>query len=188
MLSWRKSWVLFIIFCLLLVMLPFPVRGAGETWESYREVGHTNVWGTTDPNNPYSSTYHTIYMYGEGYTNGQSYAVGFYDGASTKLGSDVSGSLVGTNLSCQFEISNHHGSTPGLWHAVVFDTASGSPPATYAECSTAPGYVVEDSFEVAADAVPEFPALFSVIGVSGLCLGIYYLMRRRRQGHAFIKA
>ncbi len=147
------------------------------TWESFRESGHTNVWGAVL--NPYSQTYHTVFMYGATFTSGHTYAVGFYDNDGTKVGSDVSGTLSGTDLSCELELSIRWTSTAGLWHSVVFDTASGTPPATYAQCSGAPGYVVEDSFEAGADAIPEFPAFFSVIGVSGLCLVIYYLMRRR---------
>ncbi len=149
-----------------------------KNWESYRDSGSppTTVWGSAE--NPYSSTYHTVYMYGEGFTSGHSYSIGFYDNGGTKSGSDVIGSLSGTNLSCEFELSTRWTSAAGLWHAVVFDNAS--PPATYAECSGTSGYTVEDDLQVGADAIPEFPSFFSAIGVSGLCFGIYYLIRKRQ--------
>ncbi len=151
-----------------------------KNWESYRDSGSppTTVWGEIV--NPYAVTYHTVYMYGEGYTSGHTYSIGFYDNDSdpgNKIGSDTV-VLDGTTLSVQFELITHSEATAGTWHAVVFDNAS--PPATYAECSGASGYTVEDDLQVGVDAIPEFPAFFSAIGVSGLCFGIYYLIRKRR--------
>ncbi|MFC2019890.1 hypothetical protein ACFLU4_08115 [Chloroflexota bacterium] len=152
-----------------------------STWESYREVGHTTVWGTVG--DPYNSTYHVAYMYGDNYSAGQSYAAGFYDNDGTKIGTDVSGSLATNALSAEFDLNTDNNATAGLWHSVVFDTAFGSPPVTYAATSGAAGYVVEDDFEVAAEAIPEFPEVTASIGVAGLCFGFYYWMRRRKIGH-----
>jgi len=65
---------------------------------------------------------------------------------------------------------------------VVFDVDYGSPPASYTGISAAAGYVTEDSFDVGAAAIPEFPAIVTVIVISGMCFGIYCWMRRRRAG------
>ena len=119
-------------------------------------------------------------MYGENYTVGHTYSVGFYDADGTKAGSDVSSALTGTSLSAQYALNTDIERTAGTWHAVVFDTAYGSPPATYAAASGAAGYITEDALEVDASAIPEFSTVLAAIGVAGLCFGIYYWMRRRR--------
>jgi len=154
------------------------------TWESYRDSGHTTVWGTVG--DPFNSTYSTAYMYGPNFSAGQSYSVGFYDADGDKVGSDVSGSLVGTVLSAEFPLNTDESAVPGTWHAVVFDTASGSPPSTYAACSGADGYTCEDDIEVAATAIPEFPTVIGAVVIGGICFGIYFRMRKRRL--AYVKA
>ena len=127
----------------------------------------------------YDSSFNTAYMYGENFTASHTYAVGFYDGDGDKAGTD-SGTLDGNNLSAQYLLSSDSARAAGTWNAVTFDTGGGSPPTTYAACSGAAGYVVEDDFIVDADAIPEFPTVFAAIGVAGLCFGVYYWMRRRR--------
>jgi hypothetical protein len=64
-------------------------------------------------------------------------------------------------------------------HAVVFNASLGSPPTTYAVCSGAAGYVVEDDFEVNQDAFPEFPTVITGFAVCMLCAVAYMVMRRR---------
>ncbi|MFC2058935.1 hypothetical protein ACFLTS_04750 [Chloroflexota bacterium] len=63
---------------------------------------------------------------------------------------------------------------------MVFDEDYGNPPASYTGISSIAGYVTEDSFAVGAAAIPEFPTIVTVIVISGMCLGIYCWMRRRR--------
>ena len=65
------------------------------------------------------------------------------------------------------------------WHVVMFSASLGSPPTTYAACSGAAGYVVEDDFEVQQSAIPEFPAIIAAIAVCLLCAVAYVVMRRR---------
>ena len=65
------------------------------------------------------------------------------------------------------------------WHAVVFNASLGSPPTTYAACSGAAGYVVEDDFEVQQSAIPEFPDVIAAIAVCLLCAVAYIFMRRK---------
>ena len=109
---------------------------------------------------------------------GHYYAIGFYDGAGAKAGSDVSGALVETSLSCQFELSTHWSAAPGTWHSVVFDAALGSPPTAYAGSSAAPGYIVEDSFTVLADAIPEFPDIRALLFVALVCGFTYIVLKK----------
>ncbi len=151
---------------------------SGPIWESYKEAGIITVWGTVG--DPYTATTRTAYMYGEDFTAGYTYSVGFYDADGDKAGSDVSGTLTDTSLRAQFALNTDPTRAEGTWHAVVFDTAGGTPPATYGTTSGAAGYVTEDDFEVLASAIPEFPTVLAAIGVAGLCFGVYYWMRRRR--------
>jgi len=150
--------------------------GTTPTWESYDDAAQSNVWGGDGKH--YNSTYNTAYMYGGNFTTTHTYSVGFYDGDGDKAGTD-SGSLEGSNLSALYLLSSDPARAAGTWNAVAFDIG-GSPPTTYAACSGAAGYVVEDDFIVDTDAIPEFPTVFAAIGVAGLCFGVYYWMRRRR--------
>jgi len=63
------------------------------------------------------------------------------------------------------------------WHVVMFNASLGSP--TYAACSGAAGYVVEDDFKVQQSAIPEFPTVVAAIAVCLLCAVAYVVMRGR---------
>ena len=63
---------------------------------------------------------------------------------------------------------------------MVFDTEFGSPPTNYSDAVADGGYVVEDSFEATAAAIPEFPTVVAAIAVAGLCFAAYFWMRKRR--------
>jgi len=73
--------------------------------------------------------------------------------------------------------------TEGDWHCTVYDSQSYSPEFYDANDS----HIVADdtshneeyAFHVEASAIPEFPTVFTAIGVAGLCSGIYWWMRRR---------
>ncbi|MEE9203057.1 MAG: hypothetical protein V3U31_07680 [Dehalococcoidia bacterium] len=150
-----------------------------NVWEeSYREVAHTNVWGTLG--NEYDSTYSTAYMYGEGFEASQTYNVGFYDSsASPNLRATDSNltSTAGGALSSQYLLSSDQTADPGTWHAVAYKAPT-TPPTAYT--ADDPNSVVEDDFEVAADAIPEFPTVLSAVGVAAISFAIYYWMRKRR--------
>ncbi len=120
---------------------------ATPTWESYKEEGHDNVWGD---GGHYDSSFNTAYIYGGNFTTTHTYSVGFYDADGDKAATDVSSNLTGSYLSAQCLLSSDPARAAGTWHAVTFDTGGGSPPTTYAACSGAAGYVVEDDFNVDA--------------------------------------
>ena len=132
---------------------------------------------TEDPK--HASDSQTAYLYGASSLASHGYHVGYYDGDGNIVQSDGVTSGAGSTLSSECHFLSHPTAAIGTWHAVVFDDSQGSPPATYAACSTACGYVVEDDFVVAEGAVPEFSTVMAAIGVAGFCFGIYYLMRRR---------
>ncbi len=151
------------------------------TLESYKESGHTTVWGTVS--NPYSTGTNSkiAYLYGSNYIKSHiNYSVGYYENDGDLVITDTKSSAADNTLSSQYTLDTDITRTYGTWHAVVFDTDFGTPPGTYALCSGAAGYVVEDSFEVAVDAVPEIPTILAGIAVAGACFGIYYWMRKRR--------
>jgi len=67
---------------------------------------------------------------------------------------------------------------------------SAGSPTPYDEAINNPdtyGLLANDSFYVAQSAIPEFPTVMAAIVVAGVCFGIYYWMRRKRQ-LAYVKA
>jgi len=154
------------------------------TLESYKEDTHENIWGTAE--HPYASDTKMVYMYGTNYIASHGYHVAYYDSGGTKIQSDGVTSTTGNTLSSQYLLTTDPDAVAGTWHAVVFDDDLGEPPATYGECSGAAGYMVEDDFEVAESAIPEFPTVMAGITAVGLCFGIYYWLRKKRL--AYVKA
>ncbi|MBA7710596.1 hypothetical protein ES703_119541 [subsurface metagenome] len=149
------------------------------TLESYKTVAHSIIWGTeADPYAAETDTT-TAFIYGPNFTASHGYNVGYYDDGGAKAISHGVTSAADNTLSSQYILTTDPGAQAGIWHAVAFDNDLGSPPNTYAECSGAAGYVVEDSFKVLQSAIPEFPTIFAAIGVAGLCFGIYWWMRKR---------
>jgi uncharacterized membrane protein len=149
------------------------------TLESYKEATHETVWGTVG--SPYNGDTQTVYMYGTNFIASHSYHVAYYDGSGAKISSEGITSGADNTLSSQYLLTNDPSAMAGTWHAVVFDDDLGSPPNTYAECSGAAGYMVEDSFEVTESAIPEFSTVITAIAIPGLCFGIYYWMRKRHR-------
>jgi len=140
-------------------------------WESYKTSDHDIVWGTVA--NPYDSDYHVVWMYGEGFSAGHTYHVGYYDKFGYKPASVV-GTLDGTNLHSEYDCTSY-AAEAGTWHAVVYKEPT-SPPPTY--ISNDPDAVVEDDFEVNPGAIPEFPTVIAAIAVCMLCAVSYMVMRR----------
>ena len=156
------------------------------TLESYDDAIQSTVWGT--PGDPYANETNTttVYMYGQNYIASHGYTVGYYDNAGIKAISHSTSSLADNTLSSQYLLGTDDQAEAGTWHAVVFDDDLGTPPPSYADTPSTDGYMVEDSFEVSASAIPEFPTVMAAIVVTGLCFGAYYWMRKRRL--AYVKA
>jgi len=168
---------IFITSALLSVLTPSLVFA--QSWESYNDAAHKNVWG--QGTNVFDATYGTVYMYGPGFTGGGSYDIYYYDGnnnlvtAATHL--NVQAALGTGKLSSSYILNTDTGAAQGLWNCGVLDAGSPTPPSTW---STS-GWVAYDAdgFTVDQSAIPEFPTVMAAIGVAGLCFGIYWWMKRR---------
>ncbi len=151
-----------------------------NTAESYNDSAHTTV------DDFFGAGENTLYIWAHGLRASNTYAVAYYDGDSAGGGQKVAtdSGLTSTaygNLSSEYYLPTDTSAVAGTWHAVVFDTEFGSPSDNYTAATTAPGYTIEDSFEITAAAIPEFPTVFTAIGVAGLCFGIYWWMRKKYQ-------
>lgn len=148
---------------------------------TYRDAGFTTLWGR-NLSEPYDATYKTVYVYGSSFSSSyNSYHVAYYDAnsfpnpnlkADNAVSSDASG-----NLSDWYSLDTDPNAIAGTWRAVVFDTAIGSPPSTYA--AGAGGAIVDIPFEVLNGAIPEFPAVIASILVAGLCFITYWQLRKK---------
>ncbi|MFC1873366.1 beta strand repeat-containing protein [Chloroflexota bacterium] len=146
-------------------------------WQSYKEETYTTVWGTVA--DPYDDAYDMAYMYGEGFLASQLYHVGFYcpSVAPNKVASTDPTSTAGGALSTQYLLSTDPSAESGTWHAVVYKDPD-SPPTNYDPND--PDAVIDDDFQVAASAIPEFPTVIAGIAMAGLCFDIYYWMRKKK--------
>jgi hypothetical protein len=150
-----------------------------DTTESYNDSAHTTI------DDYFNTGENTVYIWAHGLRASKTYAVAYYDANPTGGGQKVAthSGLTSTaygNLSSQYLLTTDFGAIAGIWHAVVFDTEFGAPPTNYNDAATQPGYVVEDSFQATAAAIPEFPTIVAAIAVAGLCFAAYWWMRNRR--------
>jgi len=159
-------------------------------WESYKTSARTEVWG--DAGTLYTSDYHIAYMKGTGFVAGY-YNVGYYDGNGDWVATDENKEVLGDGiLNSEYDLTTDPSAAAGTWHALV-QPASGysafpttGTPTPYDEAVNNPdtyGLLANDSLEVAASAIPEFPTVMAGIVVAGLCAGIYYWMRKRKLAH-----
>jgi hypothetical protein len=135
--------------------------------------------GGNDVEHAYDSTYHIVYMSGEGFKLNHDYKVAYYDANGAKVQTEFTNTSTGTGaLSSQYDFTKNSGAIFGDWHSVVFDT-TGSAPGTYAAAIADPSYVIDDGFYVAQSAIPEFPTVIAAIAVCMLCAVAYVVMRRK---------
>jgi len=155
-----------------------------DTVESYNDSSLQNIDDSfTTGENPYIRVH--------GLKASDSYAVGYYDDDGDKVAtvSNLTSSTTG-NLSSYYALGTDLDAAPGTWHAVVFDTTYGAPSANYSVVTSnksASGYVTEDSFDVAASAIPEFPTIITAVVVIGTCFAIYIWMRKKRLAYVQIQ-
>ena len=114
------------------------------------------------------------------------YSVAYYDASAAngglKVYTDSSPTLSAYgNLKslCDPEIG---GAVAGTWHAVVYDTEyyGDGPEVYYNNASGNAGYIAEDTFDVGAAAIPEFPTALAAIMTLALSAGVYLWMSRRK--------
>ena len=129
-------------------------------WDSYQSDNST-------VEDLYDSYGEIIHMKGTGFAAG-SYKVRYWDKDGTQVGSDANITIGGgDNLSSHMACNTDEGAIGGTWHAEVY-------------LSDGTTLIADDTFTVDQAAIPEFPTIMAAIGVSGLCFGIYYWMRRKR--------
>ena len=164
--------------------LAFRIENIGGTgnYNMASYFDNIKIWGShsdatwTTVCNSFSGATNHGYMYGENFDAGST-KVGWYDGNGDWVETDTYLAWGGGVLNwseCQF--TDDPSAAAGDWHAVVLLQAD-DPPATYAAAIADPDFVADDTFNVDATAIPEFPEVMAAIGVAGLCFGIYYRMR-----------
>ncbi|MFC1951729.1 hypothetical protein ACFLYI_01630, partial [Chloroflexota bacterium] len=145
-----------------------------NTCESFSDGAHTTVQST------FTSAAGTLYFWAHGLTINTNYTVCYYDGGGTKIVTDsgVTTTPYG-NLSTLYALDSNQSATHGTWHAAVFNSTANPPPDWDSVAGTT-GFIMSDSFDVDASAIPEFPTIFTGIAVSVICLLIYIWMRKKR--------
>ncbi len=158
--------------------------GTGETFSLYENIdllsweSHSSQWVQED--NFSGSTSH-VYMKGEGIPGG-TLKVGYYDGGGTLRETETYSDFTGGTLDVsECDFTDYQGvASAGDWHAVILRQATDLP-TSYDDAIADPDYVASDYFNVESSAIPEFPTVITAIVAGGLCFGIYYWMRKRRQ-------
>ncbi|MDP2719601.1 MAG: DNRLRE domain-containing protein [Dehalococcoidia bacterium] len=148
-------------------------------WDSYTTSGRTVVGDT------YTTLGDSAWMKGTTFSTSTTYNISYYDG-------DVSGGFMvfpqdnvtaaGGTLNSDYLLDSGN-AVAGLWHAVVQPNTGFSVfPNNYDTIIAAPdtyGLLANDSFNVAASAIPELPTVFSALAAVLFSAGIYWWMRRR---------
>lgn len=151
-------------------------------WESYENLAPLTVCDN------FTETNNHVYMQGTGFPTG-SYTVGYHDGDGIWIYDEDNISVGGDGiLNSEYQLDSLPAAF-GTWHVLVQPFGATNFPGTYAAAIAAPDLyelLADDSFNVEAEAIPEFPTVMAGIMVAGLCFGIYYWMRKRRL--AYVKA
>ncbi|GAI29972.1 unnamed protein product [marine sediment metagenome] len=152
-------------------MLSFGIDSASaQTWGSYSDAEHLN------PSDSFTEL-HTVYMYGEGFSQNVQYRIIYWDGGGNKRQSEIQKALTPVG-----KLRSEHTFAPpdvdGDWHCAVYPTEYD--PSSYDPADT--NIVADDTLYAggyAFDVVAITVTVIAAIGVAGLCFGIYYWMRRR---------
>ena len=152
------------------------------TWDSYKE-GYPDDSGTQCDDFANYATEHQVYMYGVGFTSGESYKVVYWDADGTKRMVDT-GVTVAADSKLRSTWTFAPGqATEGNWHVTVYYPSDYSP-VSYSDTDSHivaddKSYVGATSFHVSQSAIPEFPTVIAAIAVCLLCTVSYMVMRRR---------
>jgi len=162
-------------------------------WDSYGDTARSSQIDT------FTDSYGTVYMKGTGFLDGSNtYDTGYYDAGGTLITTDNNIALVSVSggrgtlgntadpYEPNFPCNTDSGALSGSgWHAVVQPSTATAFPNSYSTLSASPDtyqLIADDTFTVSQDVIPEFPTVMAAIGVAGVCLGIYWWMRRRKLG------
>jgi len=145
-------------------------------WDSYSDSGYATMADS------FSGASATVYMQGI-LANSGSYQVTYYDGNGILVQTDA-GLAAGSNgvlRPTALTLSNKGAYASGDWHAVVQGNGA-TIPTTYSDATSnlhARGVLAIDTFNVAASALPEFPGTYAALAATVLCLGVFWLLRRK---------
>ena len=132
--------------------------------------------------NSYSAYGNLVYLRGTGFTPGTNYRIAYYDagadGGQWLKTTDTTSTALGELTDNTLLPGNFGSATANSWKALICDTGY-DPAATY-DAFTASEKIAEDTFTVAASAIPEFPTAMAGFAVVIMCFGLYYWMRKRR--------
>ena len=107
-------------------------------------------------------------MKGTGFETG-TYVVRYYDAGATQVGTDANiGIEAPADLQSSMACYTDPLAAAGTWNATVYRSSDDA-------------LIADDTFYVNANVIPEFPTTMVAIGVAGLCFGIYWWMRKRRE-------
>lgn len=166
-----------IVFLLAFILVASPVS-ANPSWASYNDPDRQ----TTDDDFTGDET--TVYMQGN-VTANTTFQVVYYEADTDGAGTDDEADRLVTEnqtsnaegtLESELYFPDYPAAGADTWHSVVFEDGSVIPDVYNA---TADGIVEDDTFDVQASAIPEFPTVITMMVAIGLSFGIYYWMRRR---------
>jgi hypothetical protein len=159
-----------------------PDMGAFEydmltSWDSYSDSGHENQCDL------FSDATHAVYMYGEGAVNGYMYRIVYWSATGEKVKEEDKAGESGVLSLAGYDFHSCAPEDAGYWQVTVYP-ANYQVPASYNPDDV--NIIMDDtshdddsSFYVHVSAIPEFPTVLTGIIVVGLCVGIYYWIRRR---------
>jgi len=142
-----------------------------DTLTPFSDSGHA-----TYNNNFDTAGEDTVYIQGCYFKASTSYHVAYYDNDGAQVSSDAVSSDANGVVDSSYYFPGNKTAAPGTWHAVIYEDTQ-TPNTTY--LADDPDSTREVAFTVTAAAIPEFPTTLAGIGVTGLCFGIYWWMRRR---------
>ncbi|MFC1993132.1 hypothetical protein ACFLV3_04920 [Chloroflexota bacterium] len=157
----------------------------GAYFDNIMLLGSFSDSNRTTVDNDFTSTSDVVYFCGETFDLEQEYTLGVFDAGGTKLADTSFTETTGNDGimdTISIQPSSYSSATDGTWHAVIYKGSS--TPASYLSVDqNNADYVITDSFNVTAAAIPEFPTILSAVFVVGACFAIYYWMRRRGAAH-----
>ncbi len=106
-----------------------------------------------------------VYMKAEGLTKSKPYHVKYFDGAGIELASMGVSSDSNGVLASQIKPKDYPASQSGTWRAELWSDQPVK-------------LIATDTFEVTAQAIPEFPTVLTGIVVPLISSGIYFIRRR----------
>jgi hypothetical protein len=156
------------------------------TWESYKtDYPDQSPPGTQCDNFSNYAEEHQVYMYGVGFTSGESYKVVYWDADGSKRMVDTGVTVAADSKLRSTWTFAPDQATEGYWHVTVYlpsDYSPGSYSATDSHIvADDKSYTDATSFYVSESAIPEFPTVITGFAVCMLCAVAYVVMRRRAE-------